>query len=199
MIGHDGEPPRKLPLRGGTKTVARIASTRPVPSCRGLVPRLAQGCPPTGSPGASSLTPARVRTVDENFAELLARAGLRGLVPEGCATGALEAYNCPVPAPVPPAPVPVVLRLAEQALDEGRLAGEVELVETGERALVSCAEELVSFLRAHRRPLGETAGPEGPEAWAGADGRAPVHRSNLRNRRKEGRKETNDREPEARN
>ena len=41
--------------------------------------------------------------------------------------------------------------MAEQALDEGRLAGEVELVETGDRTLVGSADELIAFVRAHRR------------------------------------------------
>ena len=46
----------------------------------------------------------------------------------------------------------VVLHLAEQALDEGRLAGEVEIVATGVRTLVRDAEELVIFLQCHRPP-----------------------------------------------
>jgi hypothetical protein len=69
--------------------------------------------------------------------------------------------------------VPVVLRLAEQALDEGRLAGEVEMVQTGVRAIVLDATELLAFVnsqrtgtsivprnRAQRRPVGQ--GREGP-------------------------------------
>ena len=43
--------------------------------------------------------------------------------------------------------ISVVLRLVEQALAGGRLAGEVEIVDTGERASVRDAEELVRFLR----------------------------------------------------
>jgi hypothetical protein len=48
--------------------------------------------------------------------------------------------------------VAVVLHLAEQALDEGRLAGEAEIVETGMRGIVRDGNELVSFVRAHRSP-----------------------------------------------
>ncbi len=43
--------------------------------------------------------------------------------------------------------VSVVLRLADAALDAGRLAGEAELVATGERQVVRSAEELVAFVR----------------------------------------------------
>jgi hypothetical protein len=43
--------------------------------------------------------------------------------------------------------ISVVLRLVEQALACGRLAGEAEIVETGERAAVRDADELVQFLR----------------------------------------------------
>jgi hypothetical protein len=42
--------------------------------------------------------------------------------------------------------VSVVLRLVEQALAAGRLAGEAEVVETGERRIVRDAEGLVVFL-----------------------------------------------------
>ena len=48
------------------------------------------------------------------------------------------------------APVPVVLRLVERALDEGRIAGEVEMVETGARAVVRDAGELVAFVNSQR-------------------------------------------------
>lgn len=41
----------------------------------------------------------------------------------------------------------VVLRLVPAALAAGRLAGEVELVETGTKAVVRDADELVAFLR----------------------------------------------------
>ncbi len=44
----------------------------------------------------------------------------------------------------------MVLHLAEQALDEGRLAGEAEIVETGIRRIVRDGEELVSFVQANR-------------------------------------------------
>jgi hypothetical protein len=43
--------------------------------------------------------------------------------------------------------VSVVLRLADAALDAGRLAGEAELVATGERVTVRDAEELLAFVR----------------------------------------------------
>jgi hypothetical protein len=48
--------------------------------------------------------------------------------------------------------VSVVLRVADAALAAGRLAGEAELVATGERAVVRDAEELIRFLR--RSPAG---------------------------------------------
>ena len=51
--------------------------------------------------------------------------------------------------------VSVVLRLAASALAEGRLAGEVELLGTGRRAVVRDADELVAFL------LGERDDPPG--------------------------------------
>jgi hypothetical protein len=43
--------------------------------------------------------------------------------------------------------VSLLLRLAEAALASGRLAGEAVLVESGERAVVRDAQELVEFLR----------------------------------------------------
>jgi hypothetical protein len=46
--------------------------------------------------------------------------------------------------------VSVVLRLIEQALATGRLAGEAELVATGERAVVKDADELLAFVRRSR-------------------------------------------------
>lgn len=46
--------------------------------------------------------------------------------------------------------VSVVLRLVEQALASGRLAGEARLVGSGERAEIRDAEELVAFLRGQR-------------------------------------------------
>jgi hypothetical protein len=42
--------------------------------------------------------------------------------------------------------ISVVLRLVEQALASGRLAGEAEIVETGERAAVRDATELLTFV-----------------------------------------------------
>jgi len=46
--------------------------------------------------------------------------------------------------------VSVVLRLVEQALASGRLAGEAEVVATGERRSVRDAKELLEFLREAR-------------------------------------------------
>lgn len=48
------------------------------------------------------------------------------------------------------ASVPVVVHLVEQALDEGRIAGQVEMVETGARAIVQDASELVDFVQGQR-------------------------------------------------
>ena len=45
--------------------------------------------------------------------------------------------------------VSVVLRLVPAALAEGRLAGEVEVVSSGERTFVAGADQLVEFLAAH--------------------------------------------------
>jgi hypothetical protein len=42
--------------------------------------------------------------------------------------------------------ISVVLRLAPAALGAGRLAGEAELVATGERATVRDADELIRFV-----------------------------------------------------
>lgn len=59
--------------------------------------------------------------------------------------------------------VAVVLHLAEQALDEGRLAGEAEIVETGTRRIVRDGNELVRFVQANRRSgsVTETSPPTG--------------------------------------
>jgi hypothetical protein len=54
--------------------------------------------------------------------------------------------------------ISVVLRLAERALDCGRLAGEAEVVETGERRTVRNAEELIEFLRRRSEAGDETRG-----------------------------------------
>jgi hypothetical protein len=43
--------------------------------------------------------------------------------------------------------VPVLLRLLREQLASGRLVGEAELVETGERTLVRDARQLVAYLR----------------------------------------------------
>lgn len=48
---------------------------------------------------------------------------------------------------VRPVRISVLLRLVPEALDQGRLAGEAELVATGEQRLVATAEELVAFVR----------------------------------------------------
>ena len=48
------------------------------------------------------------------------------------------------------ASVSVVLHLVVEALEEGRLAGEAEVVETGDRGLFASAEDLVDFTRHHR-------------------------------------------------
>ena len=52
------------------------------------------------------------------------------------------------------ASVSLVMHLVEEALDQGRLAGEVEVVETGARSMVRDAGELVAFVQAHRPPAG---------------------------------------------
>jgi hypothetical protein len=54
--------------------------------------------------------------------------------------------------------VSVVLRIADAALAAGRLAGEAELVATGERVVVKDADELLAFVR---RPRGEQQGETG--------------------------------------
>jgi hypothetical protein len=64
----------------------------------------------------------------------------------------------------------VVLRLVEQALDEGRIAGEVEMVETGARSVVGDAGELVAFVNSQRR-LGP--GWRVPTAPQGKPGTSP--------------------------
>lgn len=50
--------------------------------------------------------------------------------------------------------VTLVLRLVEERLAEGELAGEAELVRTGERATVRSAGELAEFARAAASPHG---------------------------------------------
>ena len=66
--------------------------------------------------------------------------------------------------------ISVVLRLVEQALDSGRLAGEAEIVETGERATVRDATELLTFVTGTRE---SGASPDGP--LAGRDERSGGH------------------------
>jgi hypothetical protein len=46
--------------------------------------------------------------------------------------------------------VAVVLHLVPDALEQGRLAGEAEVVDSGARALFNNAEDLVTFVRCHR-------------------------------------------------
>ncbi len=48
------------------------------------------------------------------------------------------------------ASVSVVMHLVEDALDDGRLAGEVEIVETGAGTVVRDTGELVAFVHQHR-------------------------------------------------
>jgi hypothetical protein len=63
--------------------------------------------------------------------------------------------------------ISVVLRLVDSALDAGRLAGEAELVATGERRVVRNAQELLAFLAGaaavdgHRPELGTDKGETG--------------------------------------
>lgn len=51
--------------------------------------------------------------------------------------------------------ISVVLRLVERALVAGRLAGEAEIVETGERRVVRDADDLVRFLGGSAAPPSE--------------------------------------------
>jgi hypothetical protein len=58
--------------------------------------------------------------------------------------------------------VSVVLRIPQAALDAGRLAGEVELVATGERATVRDADDLIRFVNrsfGHEPPLRSEGAP----------------------------------------
>lgn len=54
------------------------------------------------------------------------------------------------------ASVSVVMHLVEEALERGRLAGEVQVVETGASSIVRDTDELVAFVQQHRPP------PAGP-------------------------------------
>lgn len=59
-----------------------------------------------------------------------------------------------------------LLRLVPEALADERIAGRVEVVETGEVASVRSAEELIAFISGH--------GPgRGTEGLAGDDGHQP--------------------------
>jgi hypothetical protein len=53
--------------------------------------------------------------------------------------------------------VSLLLRLVERALAAGRLTGEAVLVETGERAVVRDAQEIVEFVRGGSRSGSEAA------------------------------------------
>lgn len=68
----------------------------------------------------------------------------------GCATDARGVHAGQVGASIS-----VVLHLVEQALEEGRVAGEVEIVETGARSIVRDADEMVAFVLAHRPSSGQ--------------------------------------------
>jgi hypothetical protein len=61
--------------------------------------------------------------------------------------------------------VSVVLRLADAALVAGRLAGEAEVVATGERATVRDADELIRFVTRVRGGVQDTS----PHEPAGGD------------------------------
>lgn len=52
--------------------------------------------------------------------------------------------------------ISIVMRLVPEALVDGRLVGEVELVSSGERTKVASADELVGFL-ATRLPLDDSS------------------------------------------
>ena len=56
--------------------------------------------------------------------------------------------------------ISVIVRAVEQASAPGRLAGEVEVVATGEKTVVSSANELVEFLRrpSERQPAAVAKG-----------------------------------------
>lgn len=60
-------------------------------------------------------------------------------------------------------PVSFVLRLADQSLADRRIAGQVEVVQTGEQATVRTSGELIAFLYEHaastpREELDEDSG-----------------------------------------
>jgi hypothetical protein len=63
--------------------------------------------------------------------------------------------------------VSVVLRIADAALAAGRLAGEAELVATGERAVVKDADELLAFVRRLRREQHGETGDGNQESGGG--------------------------------
>lgn len=65
--------------------------------------------------------------------------------------------------------ISVVLRLAPAALAEGRLAGEAELADTGQRRLVASAEELLAFVAAHQAGSSRHGPSAGSKLEGGAD------------------------------
>lgn len=58
----------------------------------------------------------------------------------------------------------VILRIAPSALRAGRLAGEVESIETGRRAVVRSTEELLAFICADALPTPSGHEDEEPRA-----------------------------------
>jgi len=62
-----------------------------------------------------------------------------------------------------------LLRLADQPLSDRRIAGQVEVVHTGEQATVRTSEELVAFLYAHA-----SASPRQQETPSEADWAPPA-------------------------
>jgi hypothetical protein len=58
--------------------------------------------------------------------------------------------------------VSIVLRVAVAPLAEGRLAGQVEMVEDGTRLVIRDADELVAFVRCH---LGMEPGSKATGRW----------------------------------
>lgn len=67
--------------------------------------------------------------------------------------------------------ISVLLRVVPAALADDRLAGEVEVVETGQRLVVRNAEELVAYLRsASRREAPESPVAAGERGFGGSSG-----------------------------
>lgn len=63
----------------------------------------------------------------------------------------MHGERVPTGPPVPPArltrPIAVILRLVPAAARDGRIAGQLEVVDTGETVPVRSADELVRFLQ----------------------------------------------------